>query len=232
MNALRYPALWLAVAIVLLVGQTLVLFALDPSAVKALSIVVAVFLALLLLRGSRLAWAALLIGAAGHLVSSAISTESYWALAVGGIAVICLLAPSSVRLVWIQRPRRPAGRLRQAFERFYGRLNTSAYGMLVRVAGWENGELDTDATQTQRSYRLLIWRLGVSCVLLLVLVGTSESWIEDSEQANSVLTVIADVIWVCYALVQIAFIAVVLLAMYRHFFASHLPSESLRSKPK
>lgn len=234
MNTLRRPPGLLAVVAVVLVGQTLLSFAFGPSITRAAAIAVAVFVALLLLWGSRFAWVVALIGAGGQLVSSAISTDSNWGLAAGGIVVICLLAPPSVRFVWSKRPHRQAGRLQRAVKRPYERVKASAYAILARVAEWENGEFLTAATRKQRSYRLLIWRLGVSCVLLLVLVGATYNWQQGSGRGNSIVNVIASVTWTCYALVQLAFIAVSMIAVYRHLTSSRVPpesSKSARSKP-
>lgn len=134
MNGLRRPPGWLAAAALVLVSQTLVSFALDPSLTKAASIAVAVLFASLMLWGSRIAWVVALTSAGGQIASSAISTESYWALAAGVVVFICLLVPHSLRFIWTQRPYPRAGRLQLAVKGPYGRVKASAYGLLARVA--------------------------------------------------------------------------------------------------
>jgi hypothetical protein len=231
MNTLRRNTRWLVVAAMVLVGQTLVLFILGPSFTKAASIAVAVLFASLMWKGSRFAWTVVLIGAVGQFVSSAIETE-YFSLAAGGVVVLCLLAPASVRFVWTRRPNRGGGRPQPTVKRGYEKVKTLAYGFLSRVAEWENGALETDATDKQRSYRLLIWRLGVVCLLLLVLVGLTYNWQHGSGRESPVVSVIANLTWTFYALVQLAFIAVTIVAVYQHFASSRIPSKGSRSEPK
>jgi hypothetical protein len=217
MNALKQPPSWLAIAAVMIVGQTSVLFALDPSLAKAASIAVAMLLVSLIVWGSRFAWVIVLIGAGSQLVSSAISTEDYWTLAASAIVFICLLVPPSVRFVWTKQPHRSVEGLQVVVKRPYERLKVSAYGMLAWLAEWENGDPGTNTTHKQRSYRLLIWRLGVACVLLLILVGVTYDWQQGSGHDSLIINVIASVTWTCYAFLQLAFIAISLIALVRHF---------------
>jgi len=225
----RRPPWLLLVAVVGIIGQTLVLFALGPSLVKAASVVVAALFAALMLRGSRLAWGVVLIGAAGQLVSSATLAEGSWALVAGGALVVCLIAPPSVQFVWTQRPHREAGVLQLTVKGSYERIRALAYGALARVAQWENSASGTDSRPAQRSYGVLVWRLGVGCVLLLLLVGATYSWQQGSGRDSGIVHAIASVTWTCYALVQLAFIAVVLMAVHQHFTTSRV---SRRTNPQ
>lgn len=217
MKSIQHSALWLTIAIVLLVGQTLVQFVRTPTAVGALSVGVAVFFASLLSRGSKFAWVVLLVGAIGQFVIAALSTADYGSLAVGSVAAICLLAPPSVRIIWFQPSHQRVGVLSLPVERSHERVRAWAWGILLRVADWENEGTAESATHQQRSYRLLLWRLGVGCVLLLVLVGLTETWAQGAESINGIALVVAGVVWVCYAVVQLAFIAAVIVAVYRHY---------------
>jgi hypothetical protein len=197
-----------------LVGQTMVLFAVGPSLTTTAAVVVATIIAVLILGGSRFAWAVALIGVGGRLVSSVISAGDYGALSVDGIAAICLLAPPSVRYVWSQRSPHQAGKLQLAVKKPYERVMASAYGVLASVAEWENGHFETNNMQKQRSYKVLLWRLGVACVLLFVLFAVAYNWQQGSGQGSIVVNLIASVTRICYVLVQVTFIAVVFIAVF------------------
>lgn len=232
MKALRQLPWPLALAVVVIVGQTLALFALGPSLTTATSIALAVLVVAFILRGSRFAWVVALTGASGQLVSSVVSTGDVWALAVGGIIAVCLLAPPAVRFVWIERSNRRAGRMQLAVKSFYERAKASAYGLLARVAGWDREEFGIGTTHTQRSYGVLIWRLGVGCVLLLVLLGLIHEWREGSGGDAPIVNIIASVTWTFYTLVQLTFVVVSIMALYRYFTTLRAFRRSSRSKLK
>jgi amino acid permease len=111
-------------------------------------------------------------------------------------------------------------------KKFYEKIRISAYGLLATIAEWEIQESGTNAARKQRSYRLLVWRLGVACVLLLVAVGATYDWQQGSGHDSPVVNAIASITWLCYALVQIAFIVVAVIAVCRHFLASRTTARS------
>jgi hypothetical protein len=226
----RHLSRWLLVAGAMLIAQPLALFAVHPSLVKAAAVAVAALVTSLMLRGSRFAWTVALVGAGGRLISAVVSSGQYWDLA-SGIIVICLLSPPSIRFIWTQRPHRRVAGWELALKRPYEAVKASAYGALYQVAEWEGGGSETVSSRKRRSYRLLIWRLGVGCVLLLVLVGVTYNWQHDTGGEAPVVRIIASVTWTCYALVQLAFIAVSILALYKHF-TSRGPQSSSRSVSK
>jgi hypothetical protein len=229
MNWLRSPRQWLAVAAVAIVVQTLVLLILSPSLTRAAAVIVAALFASLLLRGSRCAWAVVLVGAGAQVIDSAASSGNYWNLAIGSIVSICLLAPASVQYIWTQRPSRRVWNLTIPLERVYASVKVAAYGVLARVAEWESDAFDTSSTSKPRSYRVLLWRLGVGCLALLMLVGITYNWQHGSGQGSPVVSVIADVAWVCYALVQLAFFLAVLVIVCRYFATPKIFHESSQS---
>jgi xanthosine utilization system XapX-like protein len=216
---------WLKIAAVVLVGQTLVKFAVAPNLVAAAALAVGVVIALLVLRGNRLAWAVALVGAAGQLIDSLISTEHYWTLSVGGIAAVSLLAPSSVRYVWSRRPHRHAGPLPLLVKGRYDRIVASVYDVIARTADWETGQLSSSTASMQRSYKLLLWRLGVGCIGLFALYAAAYEWQHGSGDGSPIVNVIASATRVCYVLVQVVFIAVSLIAAYQHFTKSARTSQ-------
>lgn len=222
MKALGRSPWWLVVASVALAGQVLTLFVGRPSLVGASAIAVAAALLTLMLSGSRFAWTVVLIGAVGQIVNAVSSSEYDLVLAALGCLVsICLLVPSSVRFVWRESSHRQPGRLRLAVAGPYARIKVSAYGAFASLAAWEDGEFRSDSVRKRRSYRMLIWHLGVGCVLLLLLLGVVHSLRPDAGGDSAVINVIARVTWICYALVQLTFIGVVLIAIYQHLFPGH-----------
>jgi len=87
------------------------------------------------------------------------------------------------------------------------RVMTLPYRVLAWVAEWEADSRSARASITARSYRLLIWRLGVSAVLLLILTGAITSWHEGSGQNSVLAAVLAQVTWTSYAIVQLILVA-------------------------
>jgi hypothetical protein len=206
---------WLVIGAAVIVGQTLLSFASGPSTIKATSIVVSLFFAALMLRASRFAWVVILTGAAGQMASSVLSTDPHWiSVATGTIAVACLLLPSSVRYVWSPSSHQRAGWLQRAVKRPSLSIKNAALRLLAQVAQWKDGE--TDPTR-KRSYGVLIWRLGIGCVMLLFLFGIAYNWQQGSGHDSSIVDIFVNVTWTCYALTQLAFIGVSAVAIYQHF---------------
>ena len=209
----------LAIAAAVLIGHTLVLFAAEPSLVRATSIAVAAIVASLLVWRSRLAWVVVLVGAVDGLISPA---GHYATQAVGAVVIICLLAPPSVRFVWTGRPHRQPRIPKLRNWKPYERLKVVAFDVLCRLAGWDAEERDSEDTRRQRSYSALLWSLGVGCVVLLVVASATHSWQKGTGGDDPIVNVIASASWGCYALVQLAFIAAVIVAVYRHVMASRI----------
>lgn len=232
MNVMARAPGWLMAAAVVLVGQTLVLFAIAPSLTAVSAVVVALVIALWVLRSSRVAWVVALVGAGGQFVGSVIAAGHYWALSVGGVLMICLLAPPSIRYVWSQRLHRQPGKLQLAAKRIYERIVTSVYGLVGHVPDWENGQFESITTYPQRSYKLLLWRLGIGCVFLFGLYAVAYKWQHGSGDGSSIVNVIASVTRACYVLVQVLFIVVSLVAVWRYLVTSPASPKSAGSKPK
>jgi hypothetical protein len=198
-------------AAISVLGEALVLFVLTPGLIEASSIMVSALFVWLLLRGSRFAWTVLLIGVLDQIALAGALDARPWEVAAEAIAAVGLLAPPSFRFVWAQHPRRPSGRLQTAARRPYKWVRASAYSALCRIAEWEDR-----GPGRRRSYGLLLWRLGVACVLLLPAVGLTYGWQQDFDGHNHIINAIAKLTWACYALVQLTFIVFALIAVYRH----------------
>jgi hypothetical protein len=227
-NALSRPIRWILVAATVIVGRQVALFVLDPSLATVASIAVAVLIASLLLWGSRLIWLITLVEVGYSLISSDDSGAGLVNIAAGSIIVICLLTPTSFRFMWTQRPERRAGQLRSAANRLSEHARTLTYGVFIRNTGWEDSRRTADATPEPRSYWLLGWRLGVSSVVLFLLVLATSELQQMADGKNLIWNVVANVTWLCWFLVQIAFIVIVIVAAYQRFVGVRLP----RSKPQ
>ncbi|HEY8082096.1 MAG TPA: hypothetical protein VIE64_00890 [Solirubrobacterales bacterium] len=206
---------WLATAAAVIVGQTLLSFVFGPSFTKATSIAVSLLFAALMLRASRFAWVVILIGAAGQMANSVLSIDPHWvSVAAGTIVVACLLIPSSVRYVWSPSSHQRTGWLQRAVKRLSLSVKNSTFRLLSQVAQWKEGEIDLTR---KRSYGVLIWRLGIGCVILLILFGVAYNWQQGSGHDSSSVNIVVNVTWTGYVLTQLAFIGVSVVAMYRHF---------------
>lgn len=97
-----------------------------------------------------------------------------------------------------------------------GRLKIVLGGLLASLAGWDLREGHANEARDRRSYKLLLWRLGVGCVLLLVLVGATYDWEQGSGGGSPVVAAIARATWIIYAIVQLAFLSAAVVAIYRH----------------
>lgn len=229
MRVLKHATGWLLSAAVVMTCQTLVLFALNPGLVEAAFILVAALFAWFLLRGSRLAWGLVLLGVADQLVSSGLSLEHPWELVVDGIVVVCLLVPSSVRFIWTQPPKRQSRKRWLKTGKAITRVRALVSRMFLRLAGWNDAKSEMGSFSRQRSYGTLILRLGMACVSLFLLAAMAYEWQHDSGHGAAVANIAATVSWDIYVVVQLGFIVVVGIALYRHFSNSRAPSGPSRS---
>lgn len=214
------------------VGQASLMLVLDPGLIAASAAVVAILIVALVLKGSRVAWAVLSIGAVGEVVDPLVSGERYWMVAIGAVALLGLVAPASLHFVF--RARRDTGELFKVgavawFPALHG-VRSWTRGAIARLAGWSEGSELAKPCQ-RRNYGVLVWRLGIACVFLLLAVGATYNWEHDSAADSSVVHLIAGVTWTCYAIVQIAFLCVLTFAVYRHFVPALNSPGPRRSKP-
>ena len=59
--------------------------------------------------------------------------------------------------------------------------------------------LDSNAKSESKTLTVLIWRLGVGCVFLVLLVGATYNWEHGSGQHSAIVAAIAGAAWLCYA---------------------------------
>ncbi len=229
MNFLKRAPWGLTVAAITIVIQTLLSFAFDPSILKATSIPVSLFFAALMLLGSRFAWMIILISAAGQLLGLATADRQWGELAASGIVAVCILVPPSVRYVWSRRPNQRAEGSQPAIKLFY-EMKVVPLRVLAWVAEWEDGKLEPGVTRKPRSYRLLIWRLGVGCVILFLLFGAAYNWQQGSGSDKSIANVLVSVTWAAYILVQLIFIVFSMIAAYQYLAGLKEDSESSQSQ--
>jgi hypothetical protein len=210
--------LWVLIAVAGLIGQVLVMLLVDPGWALAAAVGIAALVGAFLLRGSRVAWSIAAISAGGQLAEAIFANQPVW-IGILNVAVLGgLLVPPSLRFVWHKgQPSERSevlslGRMRQETREF-------CYRGLAVVAGWEDSFKGESPRRTSKSYKTLIWRLGLSTLLMLLLVGLTYSWQQEAGD-DVVPNVVADVVWTSYAVIQIAFFVVVKLAAIRHFSSS------------
>jgi hypothetical protein len=211
-NSVRAP-LGLFIAAALIVVQALV-FCIDEGTVLSFAfLVVAAGLGIAVLRASRFAWGFAIIGAIGQALGVAGQPGVLWERVAGVCVALALIAPGSVRVVWGHRssagPRR-ATFLLQAFERY---VRVGVRGIYL-LAGWHE-KSGMGGAETNQAYGVLLWRLGVACVLCFGLVLVIGVWEEDAGGGNTLLNTIGDITWVGYLLVQASFLAALGVAAYR-----------------
>ena len=107
---------------------------------------------------------------------------------------------------------------------------TLAFGLLFRLAAWNKEEQMASAPK-HRSYKALIWRLGLACVLLFALVGITDKW-QQSAGNSLIAHVVATITWDLYVFAQLGFVAVLVLAMHRYFSNPRGPSGPSNSARK
>lgn len=198
---------WLRIAAAVVVGETLVRLIADPSApFRVAAVGVAVLLAWLLLRGSRVAWVLVAFGSAAQFATSFTMDQPMWFGGFAAVVLICLLAPSSRRFVWTDRDRQAGGPLRPAAQRSYSRLLVLPYNVESRVV--EKG--------TALVNRKVIARLAVWVALLILLAGALSVWHDGSGRDNVIVFVLWKVTWIWLTLAQVALIALLAMAAYNY----------------
>jgi hypothetical protein len=228
-NARTQPSRWLAIVASLIIARALWGFIADPAVLTGSLMALAMLFSWLLLRGSRTIWVVLLVGNAGQLVGLLVPVGSTWHLVIDGAIIVCLLLPSSVRFVWSRRPPQ-ARTVRLKARGAHEAVKALAFGLFFRLAAWNRGE-ETTFVSRHRNYKTLIWRLGIACVLLYILVGITDKLRQSS--GNSLLThIIATITWDVYVFTQLGFLVILVLAIHRRLSSPQGPSGSSHSTHK
>jgi energy-coupling factor transporter transmembrane protein EcfT len=209
---------WVAIASAGLIGQVLVMFLVDPGWVPVTTLGIAALVGAFLLRGSRVAWSIAAVSAGGQLVEAIFANQPLWIGILNAAVLGCLFVPASIRFVW--RKGQPDARSKALS---LGRMQQGTHEFLYRglavAAGWETSFNGESHGRTSKSYRTLIWRLGLLTLLMLLFVGLTYSWQQETGD-DVVPNVVADVAWTSYAVMQVALLVVVSLAVIRHFSSS------------
>lgn len=224
---LKHAPLWLWVAAVLIVGQALVVFGFNPTFVTSVAIPSALLFALFLLRGSRIAWLVVLTGLVTQPIFAGVGVSQRWTLVSSGIAAVCLLVPETIRFVW-SRNGKPGSASLDAVEADQNSLPCKsnapkpahllgevARHLIAWMAGWPTQNANGSGKRLPRSFKVLIWRLGICCVATIVLVGLTYEWQHGSGEGDLYVDIIARISWNLYLLAQISFIAAVVVAISR-----------------
>lgn len=202
---------WLLIAVAVLLTQLLVSVVLDPQPRDLIPTAVGIALAGFLIWGSRAAWVVVILGTLYQIGSSLHSSQ--WHLAAGLAVALCLLAPSSIRYVWMTRAQQPPRWIGQRTMELYVQIRTATYAFAYRLIAWDEGDEDQGDPVRQRSYRAGLGRFGIACLVLLLLGGATVNWQESIDGGSTVLAVVGDIIWICYVFAQLTFVALVVLAL-------------------
>lgn len=214
------PPRWLVVATIVLVAQLTASVGVELQATDVSRMLLGILLAGLLLWGSRVAWIAILLGALYQITSSAVD-GAYWNFIAGTAITVALFAPSSIRYVWVARTQQVPKWAGQHTLEFYVRIRTAAYTGAHWLIGWDDGEAEHELRQ--RSYRVGLWRVGLACLLLVLLGGVAVNWQESTGGDSLLLGIVEDAIWVCYVFAQLVFIVLVVLAVRSVFAKRRVP---------
>jgi hypothetical protein len=208
-SVIRRLPRWLLFAVIVLIAQLVLSAGLGFQPRDLIPTVLGILLIGLLIRGSRIAWVAIVLGTLFQIGSSI--HDAQWRLVTGTAIALGLFAPSSMQYVWRARAQQSPRWMGQHALELYTRIKASAYAMAYRLVGWE-GDNDLERSMRQRSYRVGLWRFGIASLVLLFLGGVTVNWQESTGGDSSILDVVENIIWICYVFVQLTFIALVALA--------------------
>jgi hypothetical protein len=209
---------WIGIAVAVFMAQAGAAVFSRPIGIGVGAIGISLILGLLLLRANRLAWVIVVVGAGGQLIEGILSGPNILMAAFGCVVLGCVLAPASVRYIWIDRSQGGASRLLLRKNLSWSRLVAPAYGTWAKLAGWEVGEGPSPVPI--RSYRVLLWRLGCACVGLFIVFVIAYNVKHGVAQGSMIADVIARVSRIAYVLVQMLFFIVVLVAISRRASSS------------
>lgn len=223
----KYPApVWLYVASIVVVVMSLVQLVVEPQLSRALALGVAIIFAVLLLRGSRIAWVGILIGAVGQPLEAMVDDSLGWRDPLNVLVVALLAAPTSWRFIWKRKHQRSSAV--EPKSRWLDNVRNAQYVALAYFAGWD-AEVKADQPLDSARYRSLFVRVGVCTGVLLVLVTITYNW--QQSQPSSLINIIANVTWTLYAIFQVTLIGLGLFCLYQRRTNGRKRSTSQASGP-
>jgi len=203
---------WVAVGSVFLIAQSLFLTIVQgPSGAIALQLAIALVIALLLVRGSRLGWTLALIGAVVQAISGLGESWQWWAVGASALLVMLLCARSSMAYVWgggASRPRASASR------GIVGRTQERAYLAVAKAAQFETGLSSLSQGSRVSNFGPILRYLGSASVGLFLVGGAVRVWQDGSAGDSLVVEVLSDLIWSLFFLALLASIACIALLLY------------------
>jgi len=224
----RFPR-WLAIALVVLVVQIVVQIVGDPQPRDLLPAAVGGGLIILLIRGSRIAWVVITLGSL-YQVGNSLATGAELLLIAGATVALCLVAPSSIRYAWITRTRqRPAWGDSRMLD-YYFKVRLSIHSVARRLIGWDEDEGAGDGSSRPGGYGVGLWRFGIASLVLLFLIGVTANWQKSAGGHSLIVSIVGDVIWICYLVAQVTFIVLVVLTGRRYFARARLPKRTAKGE--
>lgn len=212
---------WLLVGVIAMVGQVILMFIEEPGWIAFAAVALTLLVGTFVLRRSRLAWTIAALGAAGQIVEAMFASQPLGIAFFGGVVLVCLFAPASIRSVWGDS----GGRARGASPaRMLEKVHKPFYHALAIAAGWESTVSGEGRRRSSKSYKALIWRLGLSSLVLLLLVGLTYDWEQDTGGAT-LPSIAADIAWSSYAVIQLAFLVILVLAAVRRLTPDRVERE-------
>lgn len=206
----RQKAVWIWVAGLLLLGEGLVrIFASPVTTLNLIPLALAALTAWLLLRASRLIWLLLVFGAAMQGLSFAVSGDELLVSLNAVALLLCLFAPSSRSYVWEEHQPAPRDRNRSA-------------GVVLRIYTWVYAHALTlqarltSAEEVPFVNARVIGRLIIAFLILVPIVGKFADYREGAGHGKLVVEVAWRVVWIPYNLLQVAIVALLVLAAYRY----------------
>ena len=205
--------LWLAAGV--LVGEWLVLtVAHGPSLLRAGGLVFTVALAYFLLHRSRIAWLLAAFAATVQLVSEFAGQPIGWLLFSSGVVLICLLAPRSIRAVWV---RQKAVAIRQRLTIMEKELESAEYSgirwlwklMIHGARGYER--LRVLAGGAGR----LIGVVLIGVLLLAPAMGLLYRFHVGSGNGNLAIDILWFLAWSGYTLMRLLLVGLLIAALHR-----------------
>jgi hypothetical protein len=205
----------LKVAAAAMAGAQLLAFALSTiTALAAASVLVTCLVAFFVgSTRSRITWLLALMWASGQIVGSVLLNERLWLILPAGVVFVCLTRSSSRQFIWSSA--RPGVLIVQPGAQQRGRALYVCYGTFTTYVHRASSLCHTMVRDTRNLGRL-IGLIVVSLIVLYPLVGVVYNFQHGSGRGSVLVDILWHVVWLCYAVAQVALVIVVILAVYRY----------------